>query len=245
MPIEALLSAKDAAFGYQSPIFSGLSFDVSPGEVVVLMGSSGCGKSTLLKALAGQFRLTSGIIDYTIDPLRDIGFLYQQPYAFPWMSALHNLTTVAGIDGDEAFRNLKTFRLGDAAALYPYQLSGGMLRRLGLLMALCGTQPLALLDEPFSGLDDWNKGLAFHAVEAAAKERGKGIVMTTHSFEEAAIIGDRILAFGGRPAQFLMDEAVAQARPRFDEFGNSVNALHNAARLRKSLFALETDSAIA
>jgi ABC-type nitrate/sulfonate/bicarbonate transport system ATPase subunit len=68
--------------------------------------------------------------------------------------------------------------------------------------------------------------------------------MTTHSFEEAAIIGDRILAFGGRPAQFLMDEAVVQRRPRFDEFGNSVDALHNAARLRKNLFALEAANAV-
>jgi sulfonate transport system ATP-binding protein len=238
-----LLSVKNAAFGYQSPIFSGLSFDVSPGEVVVLMGSSGCGKSTLLKALAAQFQLTSGTIEYTIDPLRDIGFLYQQPYAFPWMSALENLMTVAGIGGTEARRSLKSFQLDDASSLYPYQLSGGMLRRLGLLMALCGPQPLALLDEPFSGLDDWNKGLAFQAVESAAKESGKGILLTTHSFEEAAVIGDRILAFGGQPAKFLMNEVVKQSRPRFDEFGNSVDALHNAARLRKSLFALEADNA--
>jgi ABC-type nitrate/sulfonate/bicarbonate transport system ATPase subunit len=171
VPSDALFSAKNAAFGYQSPIFSGLSFDVSPGEVVVLMGSSGCGKSTLLKALAGQFQLTSGTIDYTIDPLRDIGFLYQQPYAFPWMSAQENLTAVAGVEEAEALHNLDAFQLRDASALYPYQLSGGMLRRLGLLMALCGTHPLALLDEPFSGLDDWNKGIAFQAVEAAEGQR--------------------------------------------------------------------------
>ncbi|MEZ9338102.1 ATP-binding cassette domain-containing protein [Vibrio splendidus] len=150
-------------------LFSALNVTLESGQVLALMGPSGCGKSTLLDAIAGhlndEFSYSGTVIlnDIQLDDLpshqREVGILFQDDLLFPHLKVWENLAfslpnSVKGSDRQQqAMEALKDIELTRLAESFPDQVSGGQRARISLTRMLLAKPKLALLDEPFSKLD--------------------------------------------------------------------------------------------
>ncbi|PMH46695.1 ABC transporter ATP-binding protein [Vibrio sp. 10N.286.49.B3] len=151
------------------PLFSNLDIEVKPGSILTIMGPSGCGKSTLLNYIAGHlssaFSYTGQLhldhIDITTHSphTRGIGILFQDDLLFPHMTIWQNLAfalpdEIKGKDRQyHAINALENIALQHLAGSFPDQISGGQRARVSLIRMLLAKPKLALLDEPFSKLD--------------------------------------------------------------------------------------------
>ncbi|MEZ8615554.1 ATP-binding cassette domain-containing protein [Vibrio splendidus] len=150
-------------------LFSALNVTLESGQTLALMGPSGCGKSTLLDAIAGhlndEFSYSGTVIlnDIQLDELpshqREVGILFQDDLLFPHLKVWENLAfslpnSVKGSDRQQqAMEALKDIELTRLAESFPDQISGGQRARISLTRMLLAKPKLALLDEPFSKLD--------------------------------------------------------------------------------------------
>ncbi|NVN83799.1 MULTISPECIES: ATP-binding cassette domain-containing protein [unclassified Vibrio] len=150
-------------------LFSALNVTLESGQVLALMGPSGCGKSTLLDAVAGhlneEFSYTGSVVlnDIQLDELpshqRQVGILFQDDLLFPHLKVWENLAfslpnSVKGsARQQQAMAALKDIELTHLAESFPDQISGGQRARISLTRMLLAKPKLALLDEPFSKLD--------------------------------------------------------------------------------------------
>lgn len=144
-------------------VIDDVSFDVAPGQIVILLGQSGVGKSTILRALCNLEHLDAGSMSLnkqTID-FSKVGMVFQDFNLFAHLTVLQNLTLplihVAKKTPEQAEKiareMLRRFEMLPQASKYPAALSGGQKQRVALARALC-MQPLLLcLDEPTSALD--------------------------------------------------------------------------------------------
>ncbi|UPR46459.1 ATP-binding cassette domain-containing protein [Vibrio cyclitrophicus] len=150
-------------------LFSALNVTLESGQVLALMGPSGCGKSTLLDAVAGhlndEFSYSGTVVlnDIQLDDLpshqREVGILFQDDLLFPHLKVWENLAfslpnSVKGsARQQQAMAALKDIELTHLAESFPDQISGGQRARISLTRMLLAKPKLALLDEPFSKLD--------------------------------------------------------------------------------------------
>ncbi|TCT43580.1 putative thiamine transport system ATP-binding protein [Vibrio crassostreae] len=150
-------------------LFSALNVTLESGQVLALMGPSGCGKSTLLDAVAGhlneEFSYSGTVVlnDIQLDNLpshqREVGILFQDDLLFPHLKVWENLAfslpnSVKGsARQQQAMAALKDIELTHLAESFPDQISGGQRARISLTRMLLAKPKLALLDEPFSKLD--------------------------------------------------------------------------------------------
>lgn len=177
------------SFGDKS-VLSGCTLSLAPGERIALMGPSGCGKTTLLRTALGLQVPDSGAVKNSF--FRPAA-VFQEDRLFPWLTALENINLVLSGKAEtmpEARRWLELLELGDAAELYPRELSGGMRQRIAIARALCVRPDLLVLDEPLKQLD-----AALQArVSALISEscRDCALLLATHSEEEAKALGCRI-----------------------------------------------------
>ena len=180
------------AFGERTVLQNcGLSLDA--GERLALMGPSGCGKTTLLRLALGLQMPDSGTV--RCDFARHAA-VFQEPRLLPWRTALENvlLATEEGqASRDAALRWLEKLELGDAAALYPDELSGGMQQRVSLARALACRPDFLVLDEAFKGLDD---ELRVRVLTLLTGTLGQtAVLFATHRGEEAQALDCRILRY--------------------------------------------------
>ncbi len=169
------------------------SLHAAAGERLALMGPSGCGKTTLLLTALGLVKPDAGTVRRAA---ARVGAVFQEPRLLPWQSAAGNVNAVLS-DGPgtlpEARQWLTRLELGDAAELYPRELSGGMRQRVAIARALAYRPELLVLDEPFRGLDG---ELSRRVSELISRETEKtALLLATHSEAEAAALGCRILRF--------------------------------------------------
>ncbi|MBA4496291.1 ABC transporter ATP-binding protein [Paenactinomyces guangxiensis] len=189
-----------------------VSFNVAPGEFVVLVGPSGCGKSTLLSLIAGIFPPTHGkILLYGQEingPSSRTGYMLQKDGLLEWRTVEQNL--ILGLEiQHQATREkiaharylLKQIGLSHVLKHFPAQLSGGMRQRVALVRTLAVQPDILLLDEPLSALDIQNKLYLEELIIQVLQEHKKTAVLVTHDLEEAIAMGDRIMVMGGRPGQ--------------------------------------------
>ncbi len=152
-----------------------------PDEGVVLVrGASGAGKTTLLRALAGLIRPSTGSV--TGLESRKIGFVFQEDRLLPWRTALENVACVC--DGCKAAETLSALGLTDALDKLPAELSGGMARRVAVARAMCYTNDVLFLDEPFTGLDEESRKTVASALSGAARL----IVLVSHDPDDALLL---------------------------------------------------------
>jgi NitT/TauT family transport system ATP-binding protein len=102
---------------------------------------------------------------------------------------------------------LTSFGLGNAATLYPAQLSGGMKKRGLLARALIYQPRLLLMDEPFAALDAQMRAQLQSELRRVVLESGVAVLFVTHDIEEAALLSDRVVVIGGTPGR-VTDEVV-------------------------------------
>ncbi len=159
------------------------------------MGPSGCGKTTLLRIALGLQRPDAGTVENAF--IRPAA-VFQEPRLLPWRTALENVDLVLsdGPDTREKARGwLERLELGEAAALYPSELSGGMQQRVSLARALAFGPDLLVLDEPFKGMDEALRERVIALVSRVLPQAA--LLLATHSEEEADALGCRILRFDG------------------------------------------------
>jgi polar amino acid transport system ATP-binding protein len=202
-------------------VLRGVTLDVDPSEVVVVIGPSGSGKTTLLRVLNGLETVDAGAITIDAIPLAapgpdgrpgrpdeatiravrlEIGMVFQRFNLFPHMTVLDNVTAapihVRGL-GREAARQragelLQRIGLADKATAYPHQLSGGQQQRVAIARALA-MQPRAMLfDEVTSALDPELVGEVLKVMRRLAQD-GMTMVIVTHEMQFAREVADRVI----------------------------------------------------
>lgn len=188
------------------------SFEVSEGEIFVIMGLSGSGKSSLLRCLNLLNRPTRGeiyvdgenIVEYDKEDIRKfrenkISMVFQGFGLFPHRSVKKNVEyglEIKKINKEE--REKKSLEMINAVGLegyedsMPSELSGGMQQRVGLARALANDPDILLMDEPFSALDPLiRRDMQIELLELQSKLK-KTIVLVTHDINEAFKLGDRV-----------------------------------------------------
>jgi sulfonate transport system ATP-binding protein len=199
----------------------GVSLEVGPGEIVVVVGGSGCGKSTLLRAISGLDRPTQGrvMLDGTAvtAPHPQIGIIFQEPRLLPWLDVAANVGF--GLEDrpkaerqERVARALGRVGLAEKARVWPRELSGGQAQRVAILRALVPRPQVLLLDEPFSALDAFTRAdLQDHLLDLWADLKPT-LIMVTHDVEEAVVLADRIMVMRAHPGRFF--EAIESDLPR-------------------------------
>ena len=196
----------DKSYGATS-IFRDIDFAAARGEFVTLLGPSGCGKSTLLRCIAGLTEVDSGriLIDgEDVVPLppqkRGIAMVFQSYALFPNMTVQQNVAfglrmqkVPAAELKQRVAEAIELVELGEYAARYPHQLSGGQCQRVALARSLVTRPRLLLLDEPLSALDARIRKHLREQIRRIQQELGLTTVFVTHDQEEALTLSDRIV----------------------------------------------------
>lgn len=168
------------------------SLTLNAGEVKTLFGPSGCGKTTVLRLVAGLETPKSGRLENTF---RKTGFLFQENRLLDNLTAMQNIAVFMerANEGEIVALAEKVGLTAGDLHKYPAELSGGMAKRMAFLrLMLCGCD-LALLDEPFVGLDrDLRDILAAMLAEKIERE-GWACLLVTHDRFEAARLSREIL----------------------------------------------------
>ncbi len=174
-------------FGYPGrELFRDFSLRVEPGERVILTGASGRGKTTLLRLMAGLEVPREGAVQGI--PAGGISMVFQENRLFPGLTVRENLTmAVPGAGRGELLGLLEAVGLGGEAERLPGELSGGMARRVAIVRAAALGSSLALLDEPFAGLDGENRRRAAQLL--TERLGGAALVAAVHHREEGELLG--------------------------------------------------------
>ena len=226
------------------PVVDGISFEVSAGETLALLGESGCGKSvtalSLLRLLPPNARLLGGEVHFAGRELLGlpeadmravrgggIAMIFQEP-----ATSLNPVLTIgrqigealekhAGLRGGavraRALELLDAVGIADAArrlSEYPFQLSGGMKQRVMIAIALAGSPRLLIADEPTTALDVTIQAQILDLLCQIQRERGMGMLLITHDLGVAARMAQRI---GVMRAGVLIESAAHESffsRPR-------------------------------
>lgn len=200
-------------FGPQT-VHEGVSFTVTRGEVVALIGASGTGKSVLLKEAIGLIRPTAGTVrllgtevwragpDELNALRRRFGVLFQDGALFSSLTVAENVAVPFREHTDlpaELVAPLVGFKLAlvglapEAASKTPAQLSGGMRKRAALARALALEPQVLFLDEPTSGLDPVGARAFDHLLRVLADSLGLTVFLVTHDLDTLLSIVDRVI----------------------------------------------------
>ncbi|HEY5188513.1 MAG TPA: ABC transporter ATP-binding protein [Solirubrobacteraceae bacterium] len=204
--------------GRRGPVaaLKGMSLDVSPGEIVVVVGPSGSGKTTLLELVCGLQQPDAGRVDCAPAAL-----MPQRDLLLPWLGALDNATLALrarGIKRAEARALagpwLQRFGLAGFEDTRPAALSGGMRQRVSFLRSLLAGKPVLALDEPFAALDAITRAEMQAWLATMLAQAPRTVVLVTHDVEEAVVLGDRVIVLSPRPGRAVAEVEVGLPRPR-------------------------------
>lgn len=211
-----------------------MSFEVSEGQTLCLIGTSGSGKTTCLKMINRLVEPTSGRIEINgedaleADPIelrRGLGYVIQKAGLLPHLTVAQNVGLLPRIlKWEPEQRKERVNELLDLVSLppekyrdrYPNELSGGQQQRVGVARALALDPPIILMDEPFGALDPITREGLHEEFLRLKQEVGKTVVMVTHDLAEAFKLGDQIaLMDKGELVQFGSEDDFRE-RPEND-----------------------------
>jgi alpha-D-ribose 1-methylphosphonate 5-triphosphate synthase subunit PhnL len=203
--------------GVRLHVLRGVTFDVNPGECVVLSGPSGTGKSSILKMIFGNYRCDSGCIEIrhdggVIDIARaepreilnvrrsTIGYVSQFLRAVPRVSTIDVVAeplAATGMPRAEARERsgnlLRRLNIPETLwSLPPSTFSGGEQQRVNIARGFISDYPILLLDEPTASLDAANREVVVGLIEEK-KRSGVAIVAIVHDDEVRRVIADRLV----------------------------------------------------
>ena len=247
------LAKSYAVSGGQRQVLADIGFEVRRGEIATIVGPSGAGKTTLLACMAGLLAPSAGHVELdgvrVTEPPERLAVVFQD-YSrslMPWMSVQHNVELpLRGKGVDRAERRsraeaaLRDVALPDCAALYPWQLSGGMQQRVAIARALAYRPEALLMDEPFASVDAQTRADLEDLVLDLRDRLGFTIVLVTHDIDEAVYLGDTVVVLSGTPTRVDerlpvplgpgRDQVSTKARPEFVKLRSTVMAKIQAAR---------------
>lgn len=196
----ALVSMKDASLGYEGKsVLRDVSFSISAGDYLCIMGENGSGKSTLMKTVLGLLPPIQGKIEFG-DGLRqnEIGYLPQQTEVQKDFPASVSEIVLSGClnrcglrpfykrsEKELARANMERLGISGLSKRCHRELSGGQQQRVLLARALCATRKLLLLDEPVAGLDPRAAEGLYALIARLNGESGITIVMISHDIPAA------------------------------------------------------------
>jgi putative ABC transport system ATP-binding protein len=186
-----------------TPVFTGVSLSVAPGEFVAIVGESGVGKSSLLNCLAALDDWSEGTIAHDgvdLGGLSDtqrahwrrehLGFVFQAFHVLPHLDVAQNvglpLLLLGRPDAARVQQMLDAVGLGDLGARLPAELSGGQLQRVAIARALVHRPGLLLADEPTGNLDPSTATQVMDVLQRQAADSGAALVLVTHSTSAAS-----------------------------------------------------------
>src|SRR2546421_1877874 len=225
--------------------FHQLSLAVKRNEIMCVVGPSGCGKTTLLRCIAGLTDLSSGRLlvhgkAVGAGPPAGVAMVFQHFGLLPWKTVYDNAAfglamahAPAGRIRERVGHYLDLVGLKGFETHYPYQLSGGMQQRVGLVRALAIDPDILLMDEPFAALDAQTREVLQEELLRIMQDERKTMVFITHSIDEAILLGDRIAVMSARPGRIKEILDVPLARPRD---GNALRADPRFAELRAHIW---------
>ena len=219
-PDPAILEVKGLAKRFRAdraPVFSGIDLTLRAGEYIAVMGESGVGKSTLLNLIAGLERPDAGAIRLdgvdvaaldddaaTLLRRQRMGFVFQAFHVLPYLTVAQNVALpleLLRMPRDEGARRvaqmLAAVALGEYAARYPRELSGGELQRVAIARALAHRPRLVLADEPTGNLDPRGAAQVLALLRAQVLAAAGAGILITHSLA-AARTADRVLMLTAR-----------------------------------------------
>ncbi|MBW2230970.1 MAG: ABC transporter ATP-binding protein [Deltaproteobacteria bacterium] len=206
-------------------VLHGVSFVVREGEIFGFVGPNGAGKTTMLKVLMDLIRPTSGrasILGSDVSETEfrhQVGFLPENPYFYPFLTAREILTFYAKLSGmAEPTRSqrvagvIEWVGLEHAADARLKTYSKGMLQRVGIAQSLVHDPIVVFLDEPMSGLDPLGRK-EIRDIILRLKAEGKTVFMNTHILTDVEMICDRVaiivegqIRYQGTVENFLEDD---------------------------------------
>ena len=204
-PAAASVIGISKRFGKAS-VLENISFDVSEGEVLVLLGASGSGKTTILRIIAGlEMPYTGKVIlhgkDVTELPARErgVGVIFQSYALFPKMTVEKNIGYGLRIRKrkrkeirETVNELLQLVQLEEHRKKYPSQLSGGQQQRVAIARTLAYKPEVLLFDEPFGALDTQTRVHLRREIRALLRKVNVPSIFITHDQEEALELGDRV-----------------------------------------------------
>ena len=214
-------------------VLNDISFNVSKGDIISIVGPSGSGKSTLLRCLNLIEKPSSGDIIFEgisligkkadLSLLRQkMGMVFQQFNLFPHLTVIDNIT-LAPIKlklmnevtaRKKALELLNTINLKDKAKHYPNELSGGQKQRVAIIRTLIMEPDIILFDEPTSALDPEMIGEVLDLIKKVA-DTGKTMVIVSHEMNFVKKVSNRVLfidggkvIFDGKTKDFFLSENI-------------------------------------
>ncbi len=195
-----------------SPVLSGISLTINPGETVAVMGPSGSGKSTLLHCMSGVLTPNHGTVsfgDQHISHLSDkkrshmrlkhFGFVFQDGQLLPELTNLENIALPAMLNGTSrsqanayAQELLDQLGLGQIATRRPAQVSGGQAQRVAIARALATKPAIIFADEPTGALDQTTGHEVMQMLTSLVGHTGSTLVMVTHDAQVANWMNRRV-----------------------------------------------------
>ncbi len=226
--------------------FQQLSLAIRKQEIICIVGPSGCGKTTLLRSIAGLTDISSGKLlvggKSVAGPPDGVAMVFQHFGLLPWKTVYDNAAfglTMAGAPTvhvkERVAHYLELVGLTGFEQRYPYQLSGGMQQRVGLVRALAINPSILLMDEPFAALDAQTREILQEELLQLMErpEERKTMVFITHSIDEAILLGDRVAVMTARPGRIKEVIDMPFQRPRDVE---AVRADSRFAELRAHIW---------
>ncbi|RWR07215.1 taurine ABC transporter ATP-binding protein [Paenirhodobacter populi] len=245
----SLLSFDDVSLDYstQGAVLSGIGLSFGRGEFLTVIGRSGSGKTSLLNLAAGFLAPSRGRI--TLDgapvtgPGRERAVVFQDDALFPWLTVRENVAFALRLSG-----RLRAERLDRAEALLAgvglagqggkriWQLSGGQRQRVGIARALAADPAFLLMDEPLGALDAMTRDRMQELLLRVWSDSGAGVLLITHSVEEALFLATRVLVLAPDPGRIVIDRAVYYGQRFLDgETSRALRAEPGFIALREEL----------
>ncbi len=251
-----MIEVKDLRKGFaDKTVLSGVSVIMEPGKCNLIIGSSGSGKTVFMKCLVGLFRPDAGDILYDTQNFtrmntdqrkeirKQIGMLFQGSALFSSMTVEENIIFPLDMFTHETRKKkmervnevLERVNLHDANKKFPAELSGGMMKRVGIARAIVLNPKYLFVDEPNSGLDPQTSGLIDHLIKEITVEYNITTVINTHDMNSVMEIGDHIIYMyqGEKEWEGNNKEIIFSKNDRLNDFIFASEFLKDAKDMRQ------------
>ncbi|MDQ0220299.1 ABC transporter ATP-binding protein [Peribacillus cavernae] len=214
------VSIKLAGYEAEKSVISDIAFELNPGELIGVIGPNGAGKSTTIKTLLGLIEHWKGKVFFQDGA--SYTYIPERPIFYDELTLQEHIDFIAAVEEvdseilqERSSYYLKNFRMDQHIHELPATYSKGMQQKAMLILALITSPDIYIIDEPFIGLDPDAMKLLLTTIERE-KERGAGILMSTHVLDTAERVCDRfLLIIGGelKAGGTLEEIRVSSGRP--------------------------------
>ena len=228
--------------GHNKPVLAGISFALTPGQVLAVVGPSAAGKSSLVKLLLGVWKPSDGhvrldgveISEWSHDEVGPLVGYVPQEIAFFEGTVAENIARLGEVDPEKVVHAATLIGMHDAILSFPkgydtplgdtgFALSGGQRQRIAIARAIYGMPKYVVMDEPNSNLDDVGENALIATIQAL-KESGSTVIITTHRPRLVGVVDMMLVLKAGHQVAFGTAKDMLEAVRRLQVVGAAPNA---------------------